>query len=327
MRMLRPVLLSGVAALLAATSGACSSDDAAGDTRGGEIHGADVWKDGLVVTGALTIAKDGNVEIAPGAKITVAEGALIRIEGTLRARASASHATLRAQRWQGIIVAAGAKMDLEGVDLENTARAIGTAPDAQESRFAEGAILNSMQPFVISKGSKLALTNVKITTPSKGAQADVEGSLVAKRLDYDAYASEGVSVRPGGELDLEDSVIRGENGADLISAYGAKRVRLAYSTFKGSHCGIHIEPSESFEIDHVTSESVYGITIYGSGAGPNIVRSSNIIGGAAWLDFAGQNGAITFENVFTTGSEILKGGPIPPTISKATAPIADAKPR
>ena len=207
-----------------------------------------------------------------------------------------------------------------------------TEGGAQESRFAEGAILNSLKPFVVRKGSKLTVTNVKATTPEKLApgetsQADVEGTLVASRLDYDAHASEGISVRPGGDLDLSDSTLHGVNGADLVSAYGAKKVKLAYSTFKGSHCGIHIEPSESFEIDHVTSESIFGITIYGSGAGPNTVKASNFAGSSAWLDFAGENGAITFEDVFTTGGELLNGGPIPPTIKKAAQAVVDAKPR
>ena len=44
-------------------------------------------------------------------------------------------------------------------------------------------------------------------------------------------------------------------------------------------CGLHVQPSESFEIDHVTSDSnIYGITIYGSGSGPNTVKASNFTG-------------------------------------------------
>lgn len=332
------VLRLGLAALTVAAAGACSSSSADespaenGNARAGEIHGSDVWKDGLVLSGTVTIAKDGNVEIAPGARITAAEGALLRVEGTLRAKASASRAKITSPRWQGVIVAAGGKADLEGVELENGLVGVATAEGAQDSRFADGAIINSLKPFVVKKGSKLTVSNTKATTPevlAKGdtSQADVEGSLVATKLDYDARASEGISVRPGGELDLQDSVVHGTTGADLISAYGAKKVKLAYSTFKGSHCGIHIEPSESFEIDHVTSESTYGITIYGSGAGPNTVKASNFTGTGAWLDFAGQNGMITFDNVFATGAEILNGGPVPPTIKKAAAAIPDAKPR
>lgn len=285
-----------------------------------------------MLTGTVTIAKDGDVEIAPGATVTCAEGATLYVQGTLRARAAAAHAKITCTRWAGLVVSGGGKADLEGVELENGLVGIATAVGAQESRFADGLIVNSLKPFVVSAGSKLTITNVKATTPvkltaSETSQADVEGILVASRLDYDANASEGISVRKGGELDLQDSVIHGKGGADLISAYGAKKVKLSYSTFNGSHCGIHIEPSESFEIDHVTSESIFGITIYGSGAGPNTVKASNLTGSSAWLDFAGENGAIQFEGVYTQGTETLNGGPIPPSITRAAAPIPDAKPR
>lgn len=340
MRMLRRLLCLGLAVTAAGVLGACSSsssDEPGADApnpnaRAGEVHGPDTWKDGTVLTGTVTIAKDGDVTIEPGAKITCAEGATLYVQGALRARAKASHAKITCTRWAGLVVSAGGLADLEGVDLENGLIGIATAPGALESTYAEGSLVNSLKPFVVSKESKLTLTNVKATTPVKPAageasQADVEGVLVASRLDYDAHASEGISVRQGGQLDLSDSTIHGQGGADLVSAYGAKKVKLAYSTFTGSHCGIHIEPSESFEIDHVTSESTYGITIYGSGAGPNTVKASNLKGDAAWLDFAGENGAITFDGVFTTGTEVLLGGPIPPTINRAAAPVPDAKPR
>ena len=336
----RPPFLVFVLPALGLVGSACSSSSSDGGgtepnnplARAGELHGADTWKDGTVLTGTVTIAKDGVVEIAPGAKITCAEGATLYVAGTLRAKAAASHATITCGRWAGLVVSGGGLADLEGVELENGLVGIATAVGAQESRFAEGAIRNSLKPFVVSKGSKLTVANVKATTPEKlgpgeTSQADVEGTLVASRLDYNAHASEGISVRPGGELDLSDSTIHGVNGADLVSAYSAKKVKLSYSTFTGSHCGIHIEPSESFEIDHVTSESIFGITIYGSGQGPNIVTASNFTGSSAWLDFAGQNGAISFENVFTSGEQILVGGPVPPTITKAPALIPDAKPR
>jgi hypothetical protein len=337
MRMLRRSLLLGVVVSALACSSSSSSDGTAAQpnnplARAGELHGPDTWKDGTVLTGTVTIAKDATVEIAPGATITCAEGATLYVAGALRAKAAASHAKISCARWAGLVVSGGGVADLAGVELENGLVGIATAVGALESRFADGAILNSLKPFVVSKGSKLTVTNVKATTPAtlgpgETSQADVEGTLVASRLDYDAHLSEGISVRPGGDLDLSDSTIHGLNGADLVSAYGAKKVKLSYSTFKGSHCGIHIEPSESFEIDHVTSESIFGITIYGSGAGPNTVKASNLTGSSAWLDFAGQNGAITFDGVFVTGGELLSGGPIPPTINKATQAVADARPR
>lgn len=335
MSMLRRALrlslaVTALAACSSSSGGESGADD--GKARAGELHGADVWKDGTVLTGTVTLGKDADVTIEPGATITCAEGATLYVQGTLRARAKAAHAKITCARWAGLVVSAGGLADLEGLDLENGLIGIATAPGARDSTYAEGSLINSLKPFVVSKDSTLTVSNVIATTPptlkdGEASQADVEGKLVASRLDYDAQASEGISVRPGGELELVDSAIHGSGGADLVSAYGAKKVKLSYSTFLGSHCGIHIEPSESFEIDHVTSESNFGITIYGSGAGPNTVTASNFKGDSAWLDFAGENGPITFDGVFTTGDEVLVGGPVPPKITKLTAPVPDAKPR
>jgi hypothetical protein len=58
-----------------------------------------------------------------------------------------------------------------------------------------------------------------------------------------------------------------------------------------------------------------------------MVTASNFTGTAAWLDFQGDNGAITFEGVYTKGEEIVLGGPIPKIQNKATTPYPDAKPR
>ncbi len=300
--------------------------------RSGEIHGADVWTDGTVLTSAVTIAKDGVVTIEPGAKISCAEGVTLYVQGALRAKAKDNHAKISSARWAGVVVSAGGVAELEGLDLENGAVGIATALGALESTYAYGSLLNTLKPFVVSKDSKLTLANVMATTPAKvttgaASQAEVEGTVVASRLDYDAQASEGIRIGKGGTIDLQDSTIHGKGGADLLSAYEAKKVKVSYTTFTGSHCGIHIQPSESFEFDHVTSESTYGITIYGSGKGPNTVTDSNLKGAAAWLDFQGENGAITFDRVFTTGSELLLGGPVPPTVTKVAAAIPDAKPR
>jgi Right handed beta helix region len=336
MRMLRRVLFSVAVAAVTACSSSSDGDLPAGnaaDARAGEIHGADLWKDGLVLTGTVTIAPDANVEIAPGAKITCAEGGTLFVAGTLRARAAATHAKITCARWSGLIVNAGGHVDLEGVELENGLLGLGTATGAVDSTFSEGAIINTLKPLAIGPTSKLTITKSKLSTPVKVGASEisistVEGTLIASRIDYDANSNEGVSVKKGGELDLQDSTFHGKNGLDLVSAYGAKHVKIAYSTFLGAHCGLHIQPSESFEIDHVTSDSnIYGITIYASGNGPNLVTASNFTGAAAWLDFQGDNGPITFDGVYTNGSEIMTGGPPPSVKNKATAPITDAKPR
>jgi hypothetical protein len=315
----------------------CSSSEGGGgggaSTRAGEIRGADVWKNDVVLTGSVVIAKDAVVEIAPGARVTCAAGASVVVMGTLKARASGSHARITCERWNGVRVESGGKLDLEGVELENPLNAgIAMVEGAGESRFVDGAIARSLKPLVLARGTKLTIDRVRITEIENVADDEigisvVEGKLVATHLDYDALANEGISVKNGGELVLEDSTVHGKNGKDMVSAYGAKHLTVRYSTFRGAHCGIHIQPSDSFEIDHVTSEeNIYGMTIYASGNGPNTVTSSNISGVVAWLDFQGDNGPITFDNVFTSGDIVMKGGPAP-TIKKANAPVPDAKPR
>jgi hypothetical protein len=94
-------------------------------------------------------------------------------------------------------------------------------------------------------------------------------------------------------------------------------------TFGRASCGA------PFEIDDVTSDTdVYGITIYGSGAGPNTVKSSHFSGSSAWVDFQGfDQGHISFDTIYTNGNEVLKGTPPPSINGKVAAPIADAKPR
>lgn len=331
---------------LAATFAAgCSADDGSlgtggptGDppaekARAGEIRGKDTWSDGTTLTGTVSIAPGAVVEIAPGAKITVAEGASILVGGELRARASSSPAKLTSAAWGGLVVAKGGKIDLEGVTLENPRAAITATEGALASRFAKGAIAVSLNPFTIGKGANLTVDDVKVTTPPKPgptevSESTIRGTMTATRLDYDAEVSEGLSVRDGGELVIEDSTLHGSGGLDMVSAYDGKRLVLRYTLLKGAHCGPHLQGLDSFEIDHVTSEeNTFGITIYKSGAGPNVVKDSNFRGGAAWIDFQGTNGPITMQNVFVSGTEILKGDTAPPTITKAAAPIANARPR
>jgi hypothetical protein len=347
-RMLRRVLFFSLASLVLPVFGACSSSSsdagsAAGNdarARTGEIHGADTWVDGTVLTGTVTIAKDAVVEIAAGAKITCAEGSTLYVAGKIHARAAAQHAKITCAKWAGLIVSGGGQADLEGVELENGLIGIATAVGALESTFSEGVITNALKPFVVNHDSKLSVSHVKATTPAmvpadQLSQSEIEGTFVASHLDYDSHHSEGITVRKamdaskGGDLDLQDSNIHGESAADLVSAYDANHVKVAYTTLTGAHCGLHMQPAESFELDHITSDAdIYGITIYGSGAGPNTVTNSNFTGSAAWIDFQGfDQGHISFDNVYTSGNEVLKGTPPPTITGKVTTPIADAKPR
>jgi hypothetical protein len=308
-----------------------SSDAAAPNVRAGEIKGADVWTNGLVLNGPVSIAKGATVTIEAGAKITCADGASLYVDGTLAVSAASKHAKITCAGWNGIAVDQGGVLQADGLELENAQIAIALLDGAGESTFAHGVVAASPKPFGVSSGTKLTVTDSTVTPPKDAPPenapggSEIFGTFVGSKLDYDAGGYEGISAKQNGDVTITDSTFHG-TANDLLSAYGAKHVKLSYSTFKGSHCGVHIQPSESFEIDHITSEDIFGITIYASGAGPNTIADSNFTGSAAWLDFQGDNGPITMTNVFTSGNEIMKGGP-PPTVTTASSPIADAKPR
>ena len=315
----------------ASSSGQNAGDPAPENARAGEIRESETWKDGTVLTGAVSIAPEAVVTIAPGAKITCAQGAAIVVGGELPARAEAKPATISCTSWNGLLLAKGGKIDLEGVSLENARTAITTTEGALASRFAAASITLSLNPFQIGKGSSLTVSHVKVTTPPKPTATEVSvseirGTMTASHLDYDAVVSEGIRVRDGGELAIEDSSVHGSGALDLVSAYDAKKLTVRYTLLGGAHCGLHIQGVDLFEVDHVTSENTYGVTLYESGAGPHVLSDSNMTGGAAWLDFQGDHGPIRMSNVYVKGSEIIKGGPAP-TITKASSPIADAKPR
>jgi hypothetical protein len=330
--MLRSVtLLSAALACLSFT--ACSSDDAATpDTRSGDIRADDTWKNGLELSNTVRIIGPAVVVIEAGATIKCSKGVQIQVGGVLR-KAAGAKAKIACPEWEGIVVAQGGKVELEDFDLENPLGGITTTPGAADSTLTRASITKSVRPFTVGKDSKLVLDDVKATAPAEVAAdvqsiAEIRGTLIARKLDYDAVTNEGLSIRDGGSAEIVDSFIHGKGALDMVSSYGGKSLKLSYSKLSGAHCGPHMEGIESFEIDHITSENnTYGITIFEAGAGPLVVRDSNLSGVAAWLDLKGPHGPITFENVFTGGGDALIAGTDPPTIKKASATIPGAAPR
>ncbi len=302
------------------------------NTRTGEIKASETWKDGMTLNGVVLIGANATVTIPAGVTIKVLDGTQIIVSGTLKVSLGATNAKITGASWNGINVDKGGTLDAQGLDIENAKGAVALLEGAKDSVFSGGRITSSVRPFGVSTGTKLTVTNAIATVPdvvdpTLPSVSDVFGTLVANKLDYDAKSNEGISVKTGGTLDMIDSSVHGKSGHDMVSAYGAKLVKISYSHFSGAHCGVHIQPAESFVIDHITSDdNLYGMTIYQSGGGPNTVTASNLTGLAAWLDFAGDNGPITFDGVYTTGAEAMNGGP-PPTVTKAQTPVADAKPR
>lgn len=336
--MLRSVTLRHVSLLAAALSClsfvGCSSDDAATpDRREGDIRANETWKNGLELTNTVRIIGPAVVEIEAGATIKCAKGVQILVGGVLR-KAAGAKSKIACSDWEGIVVAQAGKVELEDFDLENPLTGVRTTPGAAESSLKKVSITKSVKPFTVDKDSKLVLEDVKTTTPAQISPdvqsiAEIRGTLIAKKLDYDAgTGNEGIRIADGGSAEIVDSFIHGTGGLDMVASYGGKSLKLSYSKLSGAHCGPHMQGIDSLEIDHIVSEgNTYGITIYGVGAGPNVVKDSNISGVAAWIDIQGEHGPITFENVFTGGSNALIQNTAPPTINEASAPVAGAGPR
>jgi hypothetical protein len=146
-------------------------------------------------------------------------------------------------------------------------------------------------------------------------------------MDYDKGVSEGLQLSDAaGSMTISDSTLRGAGGGDYVVSSAGKLVKVEYSTITGSHCGFHFGAVDKFIIDHVSDDSnSYGAMLYGSGAGPNQILSSNIRSTDKDLDMSGTNGATTIDKSFTGGKNTLATNA--KITNPAAAPIVDAKPR
>jgi hypothetical protein len=334
--------------MIAATSGACSSDEEGpkDDSIVGDIKQSQTWKNGTKLGGLIRIFEGATVDIEPGARIECTEAVQIQVGGTLRVKSPGQRATITCPRWRGILVAANGQVELEGIDLENPEIGVETTKGAKPTTITDSSITNSTWPVRVGVETTMTATRVKMTTPTtlgafEVSVSEVYGTFIGKYIEYEANSNEGFMAMRGGVIDIEDSTLKATNGFDLVSSYGGKSVKVRYTTMTGAHCGPHISeskdadkvPTESFEFDHITSEgNIFGITIYAASMqGPLVVKNSNFQGTQAWLDLQGDHGPITFENVYYDKDNRLmqKTDPVGVTQApeRATARIENAKPR
>jgi hypothetical protein len=312
-----------VPVLFTLLSGCSSGDEEV--TKEGAIRADETWSGNVRLLSTVTIYAGATVTIEPGTTVSCSANTSIIVEGGLK-KSGGTRAKIACASWIGIIVAKGGRIDVEGIEVENADTALEVTKEVAEAKVKD-ATLTGATPFTVLAGSTLTLTQVKATAKPHPTQqgSKIFGSLVASRLEYFADVNEGLWIDEGGEAVVEDSILRGKNGLDLVSARKGKSLVLRYSTLEGAHCGPHLEGISSFEIDHVTSmQNVFGITIYGADKGT--LRDSNLAGLTAWIDLQGDHGPLTIENVFTEGSEVIENT-APPTIVKAASRIPDAKPR
>lgn len=329
--MMRGTGLFGATMLVLA---ACSSDStkALGPGGGGGSGGSvpsditkDVtWTSGTKLPASVTIEVGVTVTIAPGAKLACAKDGTIIVLGILTTASASSHASISCDAWQGIAVGDGGKIKLDGLDISNAANGLEMQPNSS-GNFDNGSIDGSQTPFLMGTASKLSVSHAKVTKPT--GQSQIKGAFTASYLAYDKAGNEGLILGdPTGSLDIADSVLTGSGGGDFVVAEAGGKVKVAYTLITGAHCGFHFDKVDSFKIDHVTSDDVYGAMLYGSGSGPNTISYSNITGVSTSIDLQGTNGAIVIDHSYIGPNASYKGTS-PMINAPANATVAGAAPR
>lgn len=293
-------------------------------TPGAEI-GSETWADGKQLPASVTIKAGATVEITPGATVTASAGVSITVKGTLSVKTGATHAKLTGANWKGIIIASGGTLVVDGLDITNAEVGIWTQAGNLDATLLNSSITSAATPFKMEAGSKLTVTR-SVVAKSTG-QSNIAGTFTASYMDYDKGSSEGLELNdPAGTMTISDSTLKGVGGGDYVVSRAGKLVKVEYTTITGSHCGFHFSAVDQFIIDHVSDDqNSYGAMLYGSGAGPNQILSSNVRSTDKDLDFSGTNGTTTIDKSFTGGKNTLATNA--KITNAATAPIANAKPR
>ena len=287
--------------------------------------GTETWKDGKQLPASVSIKAGAIVDIEPGATVTAASGVAITINGTLRVTTGATHAKLVGKNWKGIIVAKGGTLTVDGLDISDAEIGTWTMAGNADATLANSSITNAATPFKMEPGSKLAVSKSKVVKAT--GQSVIAGTFTASYLDYDKAVAEGLELNdPIGTMTISDSTLHGAGGGDYVVSRAGKLVKVEYTTISGSHCGLHFNAVDKFIIDHVSDDSnSYGAMLYGSGAGPNQILSSNVRSTDKDLDMSGTNGPTTIDKSFTGGKNTLQANA---TITNpAAVAVVTAKPR
>ena len=289
----------------------------------GTALGSETWADGKTLSANVTISAGATVTIAPGATVAVADGVAITIKGTLKVAASTSHAKLSGTSWAGIVVASGGTLDADGLELSKPTSAIWTQQGNAGASFANG-VIDAATPFKMEAGSKLSILKSTVTATSGSA---IAGTFTASFMTYDKTTAGGLSLNDAlGTMTITDSTLKGSGSGDYIISQKGHLVSVAYSTIAGAHCGFHFDSVDQYTIDHVSDDTnSYGAMLYGSGAGPNTVTSSNIRSLDKDLDMSGTNGALVVTDSLTGGKNNLQANA--KIVSPRTVAVTDAKPR
>ncbi len=287
--------------------------------------GSESWADGKQIAASVTIKAGATVDIAPGASVTAASGVSITVKGTLSVSAAANHAKLGGANWKGIIIASGGTLVVDGLEITNAEVGMWTQAGNAGATMLNSSITNAATPFKMEPGSKLSFTKSSVLKST--GQSQMAGTFVASYMSYDKGSSEGLELNDAaGSMTISDSTLTGVGGGDYVVSRAGALVKVEYTTITGAHCGLHFNAVDKFIVDHVSDDqNSYGAMLYGSGAGPNQILSSNVRSTDKDLDFSGTNGATTIDKSFTGGKNTLASNA--KITNAATVPVPNAKPR
>jgi hypothetical protein len=282
---------------------------------------------------------DRGTEIAAGKDVTLTvRGRLVLAAGS--GPHSRISPAVAGDTWGGIIVASGGVVELRGLDLDGATTAVTVQTGATSALYEDGTITNVGSPFQVERSAALDVGHAKVVGATRFS--GISGAFRATYLDYQKMGADGGLIMndANATFDVGDSSFRGteDAGGDYIISYGAKAIRLSYSTITGAHCAFHFNDVARFEIDHVTAGALtasgpgdlvaWGAMLYGSGSGPNVISNSNFISTTLNLEQQGVNGPLTITNTYTTGKN-EPAGPgwtwLPADV--AATRIVDAQPR
>jgi hypothetical protein len=165
-------------------------------------------------------------------------------------------------------------------------------------------------------------TKVKASSSSA-----IAGTFTASYMEYDKTTASGLILNdPAGSMTFSDSTLKGAGGGDYVISDAGKLVKLEYTVVSGSHCGLHFGSVDQYSLDHVSLDlNSYGAMLYGSGAGPNTISSSNVQGTEYNLDMKGTNGPLKIDNTYLAPAAQTVGTPTP--TNALTDRLANAQPR
>jgi hypothetical protein len=290
--------------------------------------GTGAWSDGQTLSESVIIGAGATITINPGATVNLAAGVTITVLGTLTASSATTHAKLTGASWTGIVVASGGTLSLDGVDLVNA----GTALSLQKGgtgEYDDGTITAATTPFTVAAGG--ALTTKHSVVAGTLGSTSISGSFTASYLDYDSNGHSGITTMdPTAQLSIEDSTLHGSGPvADfLVSAAGAAKFHVAYTSISNVHCGFHFDSVSEFDVSYSNIEgNAFGFMLYGSGGvGPFTVTYSNLDTNTSFdYDTQGTNSPITFDHDYT--ADATNPGDAVTTTNAQTAKVTGTGPR